>query len=189
MAKQPSQGTRALARNQALQLLFQAEGVKRPVRRVLEDEYLVTNGPASDYAQELSCQCEDHLSQIDPVLAAYSERWALSRMHSVDRNILRLALYELLFEEGVEDSVVINEAVKMAHDFGGDESYSFVNGILGRIARDLAQGVDIMHKGQQTAEAPSTSEAEDEWAQPEAADAAQADDAGAETADPDISEA
>lgn len=188
MAYQPPQGTRALSRNQALQLLFQAEGVKRPVRRVLEDEYLVTNGPASDYAQELACLCEDHLAQIDPVLAAYSERWALSRMHSVDRNILRLALYELLFEESVEDSVVINEAVKMAHDFGGDESYSFVNGILGRIVRDRAQGIDILRKGQEEV-ASEASEVENAWAGPEAADAALADDASAEAADSDISEA
>lgn len=188
MAHQPHQGSRSLSRNQALQLLFQAEGVQRPVRRVLEDEYLVTSGPADEYAQELCCLCEDHLAQIDPVLDAYSERWALSRMHAVDRNILRLALYELLFEEGVEDSVVINEAVRMAHDFGGDESYSFVNGILGRIARDRAQGIDILQAGQEDSES-SDSEAEGEWAAPEAADAALADDPGAEAADPDISEA
>ena len=84
--------------------------------------------------------------------------------------------------------MVINEAVKMAHDFGGDESYSFVNGILGRIARDRAQGVDILRKGQEAA-APVASGAKDAWAEPEAADAALADDASAEAADPDISEA
>ena len=75
---------------------------------------------------------------IDKHLAATSENWALARMPIVDRSILRLATYEMMYVDDVPTSVTINEAVELAKDFGGeDESPRFVNGVLGRIAKIL----------------------------------------------------
>ena len=81
---------------------------------------------------------EAHRVAIDKHLAATSENWALARMPIVDRSILRLATYEMMYVDDVPTSVTINEAVELAKDFGGeDESPRFVNGVLGRIAKIL----------------------------------------------------
>ena len=90
-------------------------------------------------------------------LTATSENWALARMPIVDRSILRLATYEMMYVDDVPTSVTINEAVELAKDFGGeDESPRFVNGVLGRIARSMegdgagaadAVGADIAAAG------------------------------------------
>ena len=77
--------------------------------------------------------------QIDAALRAVSENWALERMPGADRNLLRIAVYELrLAPEKLDDAVIINEAVEIAKAYGTDESASFVNGVLGRIARDTS---------------------------------------------------
>ena len=77
---------------------------------------------------------EAHQTEIDASLADISEHWAVSRMPLVDRNILRLAVYEILYVDDIPDSVSINEAVEMAKSYGGEDSSKFVNGVLGRLA-------------------------------------------------------
>lgn len=133
---------RTLARSQALQLLFQAEILGRTVDDVLAGDYLLARAseeasPLVPYAAELARGCYAHISEIDRGLARVSENWALDRMPGSDRNLLRLAVYELRFSpERVDDAVVINEAVEIAKAYGTDESASFVNGVLGRVVRD-----------------------------------------------------
>ena len=78
----------------------------------------------------------EHRSRIDEVLAAVSVDWPLDRMPAVDRNVLRIGAYELLFGEGVPEGVVISEAVELATALSTDESPKFVNGVLARVARD-----------------------------------------------------
>lgn len=89
------------------------------------------------YAQELMSGIVSHLDEIDAWIADTAENWTLSRMPIVDRNIIRLATYEIAFCDDVPTGVAINEAVEIAKTFGGDESPKFVNGVLGRIATAL----------------------------------------------------
>ena len=78
----------------------------------------------------------EKLPEIDEEITQAAEGWKLSRMNKVDLSIIRLAAYELIFDEYVPGKVAINEAVELAKNFGGDTSGSFVNGILGKIAKD-----------------------------------------------------
>lgn len=80
----------------------------------------------------------EHLDEIDGTLNLASSGWKVSRMSKVDVNILRLAVYEMKYDEDVPVKVAINEAVELAKKFGGDDSSSFVNGILGKIAKELS---------------------------------------------------
>jgi N utilization substance protein B len=126
---------RTRARRQALQILYQGEITGDAVSRILEERtFSVEDGEPSDYCRELVLGAEAFLAEIDGRIESTSENWSLGRMPFVDRNILRLAVYEILHEDDVPDSVAINEAVEMAKLYGGEDSSKFVNGVLGRIA-------------------------------------------------------
>lgn len=126
---------RTRARRQALQILYQSEITEQTVAAILLDEsYSDEDGEPSDYARELATGTEQNAGVIDAEIEATSQHWTLMRMPFVDRNILRLAVYEIMFEPDVPDSVAINEAVEMAKAYGTDDSPKFVNGVLGRIA-------------------------------------------------------
>ena len=86
------------------------------------------------YMEEKYNKVRDSLGKIDEILNGTSRGWKTSRMNRVDLTVLRLGVYELCFDEDVPTGVAINEAVEIAKKFGGDDSGSFVNGILGRIA-------------------------------------------------------
>lgn len=89
-----------------------------------------------EYMQSKYENIKAHLDEIDALLNEKSKGWKTSRMSKVDLSILRLAVYEIKFDEDVPVKVAINEAVEIAKSFGGDASASFVNGILGKIAKD-----------------------------------------------------
>ena len=136
---------RTLARSQALQVLFQAEALDMPVGDVLSGDYLISKGPLDSYAIELARGAYDHIDEIDSALVAVSKNWDLRRMPASDRNLLRIAVYELRLanpEDPIDTAVVINEAVEIAKAYGTDESARFVNGVLGRIAREENLPVD-----------------------------------------------
>lgn len=96
--------------------------------------------PLPDYAVQLVQGVEDHKADIDERLARVSSNWSVGRMPVADRCILRLAAFEMLYVDATPVSVAINEAVDLAKYFGGqDESSQFVNGVLGRIAREAAE--------------------------------------------------
>ena len=137
-------GGRTLARSQALQLLFQAEANSRSVIEVLDGDYALSEGPLDDYARRLALGADERRPDLDAVISARSTGWSLSRLNTVDRNILRLALYEMLSVEEVDIAVSIDECVELAKAYGTDESSRFVNGILGRVADDLEAGVDVV---------------------------------------------
>ena len=86
------------------------------------------------YIQNKFENIREKISEIDDILNQCSKGWKTSRMGKVDLSILRLAVYEVLFDEEVPDKVAINEAVELAKKFGGDESPSFINGVLGKVA-------------------------------------------------------
>ena len=137
-------GGRTLARSQALQLLFQAEANSRAVLSILDGDYALSEGPLDDYARRLALGADERRPDLDAVIAARSTGWSISRMNAVDRNLLRLALYEMLYVDEVDVAVTIDECVELAKAYGTDESSRFVNGILGRVADDLEAGVDVV---------------------------------------------
>lgn len=113
---------RTLARSQALQLLFQAEATDSPLERVLEGDFLISKGPLDPYALELCRGAYEHIDRIDCALRAVAKNWDLMRMPGADRNLLRIAVYEMRFltDEEVSDAIVINEAVELAKAYGTD---------------------------------------------------------------------
>jgi len=130
---------RTLARRCALQVLYQSEILDAPASAIAVDErHIDEEGVLTEYAYALLSGVEEHQSSIDDYLQETSENWALGRMPIVDRSILRLATYEMIYVDDVPFSVSINEAVELAKDFGGeDDSPRFVNGVLGCIAKIL----------------------------------------------------
>jgi len=133
---------RTRARQCALQVLYTSEIQGCTPAEVMGSErFLMEEGELSEYAEELVRGVTRNIMSIDAKLASTSENWSVARMPIVDRCVLRLAAYEMLYEDAVPVSVSINEAVELAKDFGGeDESHRFVNGVLGRIARQMEEG-------------------------------------------------
>jgi N utilization substance protein B len=126
---------RTRARRQALQILYQREITGESVASILASgTYNIEDGEPSEYCRALALGTEERQAEIDAEIEATSQHWTLMRMPFVDRNILRLATFEILYEPEVPDSVAINEAVEMAKVYGGEDSSKFVNGVLGRIA-------------------------------------------------------
>lgn len=128
---------RSKARKRALDLLFEAELRGEPVLALLEQRTADRSGddapPVPEYAANLVRRVQAHRERIDELLAAYAEGWTLDRMPAVDRNILRIGAYELLWADDVPDGVAISEAVELAKDLSTDSSPSFVNGLLARL--------------------------------------------------------
>lgn len=133
---------RTRARSNAVQVLYTSEIQGKPATELLAAGSVPPEvGELSDYAVKLIEGVEAYRSVIDGHLASTSENWSVSRMPVLDRSILRLATYEMVYVKDVPVSVAINEAVELAKDFGGkDESPNFVNGVLGRIARGIEAG-------------------------------------------------
>jgi N utilization substance protein B len=129
---------RTKARKRALDVLFESEVRGLPLDGTLEERLALQDPPIGDYSVELVRGVREHQEQIDQLLTTYSQGWTLDRMPSVDRNVLRLGVFELLYAEGVPDAVALSEAVSMARELSTDESPSFVNGVLGGILRDKA---------------------------------------------------
>ena len=132
---------RSRARRLAMQILYQRDITGESVGVILRTKaYSVEDGEPDDFCRQLVTGVEMHLPEIDETIGTVSENWSVSRMPLVDRNILRLATYEVLFVDDVPPSVAINEAVELAKVFGGEDSSKFVNGVLGKIAeRHAAQ--------------------------------------------------
>ena len=84
----------------------------------------------------------DRRARIDELIAEYSQDWTLDRLPAVDRNVLRLGIYELLWVDDVPDAVAISEALHLVRELSTDESPAFVNGVLGQIARDKQSLID-----------------------------------------------
>jgi N utilization substance protein B len=126
---------RSRARRQALQILYQSDITGERIEEILATEtYSVEDGEPDDFCRSLVAGVGGHLDEIDGVLGEVSEHWVVSRMPFVDRNILRMATFEIFYGDDVPASVSINEAVELAKTYGGEDSSKFVNGVLGKIA-------------------------------------------------------
>lgn len=136
---------RSKARKRAFQILFEADQRGAPVGDVLADwiRHARTDPrqpPVTEYTMDLVEGYAKHAERIDELLSTYSVGWTLDRMPDVDRSILRLGAYELLWTEETPDAVVLDEAVQLAKEFSTDDSPSFVNGLLGRL-KDLGPSI------------------------------------------------
>ena len=126
---------RSKARKRALDVLFASDVRGESATTALETAIADGEGPTNDYTTVLVRGVEEHRDHIDEVLGQYAEGWTLQRMPAVDRNVLRLGVWELLYAADVPDSVAISEAMALVTDLSTDESPHFVNGILGAIQR------------------------------------------------------
>ncbi|MHB8840323.1 MAG: transcription antitermination factor NusB [Candidatus Aquicultor sp.] len=130
---------RRKARKDALEILYEKEITGQPLEQILENRELARGEKPSEFTMELVEGVAKHTDQIDSIISEHTDNWTLDRMPIVDRNLIRIGLYELLYEEDIPYSVSINEAVELAKIYGMEESSKFVNGILGRIATELKE--------------------------------------------------
>ena len=125
---------RSKARKRALDILFEADLRGLPTLELLSERQSVGDMPVQPYAAELVRGVASHSERIDELISWNLVDWTLERMPAVDRNILRIGVYELLWADDVPDGVAISEAVLLARDLPTDASPAFVNGLLARIA-------------------------------------------------------
>lgn len=124
---------RSKARKRALDAIFQADLTNKPIIEIQDD----TEIEDKKYSDILINGIKEHQVQIDSMISDSLTNWTIDRIPRVDRNILRVAVYELLFQKDVPVNVVISEAVKLAEDLSTDESASFVNGTLANISKKI----------------------------------------------------
>jgi N utilization substance protein B len=124
---------RRKARKRALDILYESDLRGTDVLATAKDRLAQADPPVPEYAVEIVEGVTARRARIDELLTTYAEGWTLDRMPAVDRNILRVAIYELLWNDDVPDAVAIDEAVELAKELSTDESPRFVNGLLGRL--------------------------------------------------------
>lgn len=129
---------RSKARKRAVDVLYESDVRGIDSLSTLRDKLALADPPVNEYTVELVEGVSRHHERIDQILADYAEGWSLGRMPGVDRAVLRLGIYELLWRDDVPDAVAIDEAVELAKVLSTDESPRFVNGVLGRVLRDRA---------------------------------------------------
>ena len=128
---------RSKARKRALDLIFAAEARgQQPVDALREAT--ADDRPTNDYTLTLVEGVSEHLDRLDELIRRYARGWTLERMPAVDRNVLRLGIYEVLYVDDVPDAVAVSEALALVRQLSTDESPSFVNGLLGAVVRDKA---------------------------------------------------
>jgi N utilization substance protein B len=132
-------GARRRSRESALKILFAREVSRLPVDEVIELHWqnMEDLHEGAAYAEQLARGTAAELEELDRRIQDVSTHWKISRMASVDRNILRLAAYELLHVQDVPKRVALNEAIEIAKRFGAEDSWAFINGILDKLAEGL----------------------------------------------------
>ena len=132
---------RTEAREYALQQLYKYDITAEPVKVLdlfwVEDKEV--EAPVNDFALQLVSGAIKHLKQIDKKISGFAANWELKRMAAVDRNVLRLGAFELLYLDDIPAKVSINEAVDLAKKYSGEEAGKFVNGILDSIKKDCGK--------------------------------------------------
>jgi transcription antitermination protein NusB len=124
---------RTKARKRALDVLYESELRDVDLGGTLPDRVATGDPPVNPYTVTLVEGVAAHRARIDELLDAHAEGWSLARMPIVDRNLLRIAMYEILYVDDVPDAVAVSEAVHLASELSTDESSGFVNGLLARL--------------------------------------------------------
>lgn len=133
--------SRRIARELVLQSLFQIDFTKAEPEKALaaamEEQGVEAEDTAVTYARNVLLGTVAKMAEIDAKISGHAKNWELSRMPIVDRNILRMAVYEMLFaDEKQPVNIAVNEAVELAKLYGSEKSGSFINGVLGQLMRD-----------------------------------------------------
>jgi N utilization substance protein B len=137
-------GARRTARERALQALYQLEMADGAADDALAAAWAASSGDSPDpetqrFALELVSGVRSHLGEIDALVREYSQHWRIDRMTRIDRNVLRIGIFELKYRPEIPRSVSIDEAVELGKKYGTEDSSAFVNGLLDRIAQALAK--------------------------------------------------
>jgi N utilization substance protein B len=129
----PGEDVRSSARERAVHFLYEAESRSLPVSEIVSAQVLAVD----DLVSSLTAGVASRQSQLDEMITEYSHTWTIHRMPAIDRNVLRLAIYELIDRPEVPTAVIINEAVELAKRFSTEESGRYVNGVLSAIAKQV----------------------------------------------------
>lgn len=129
-------GARTKARKRALDVLYASEVRREDPVGALDRAIADGEAPTNEYTAALVRGVVEHQTRIDDLLASYAQGWSLERMPAVDRNVLRLGVFEILYVDDVPDAVAVTEAMNLVRDLSTDESPAFVNGVLGSILRN-----------------------------------------------------
>jgi N utilization substance protein B len=124
---------RTKARKRAVDVLYEADVRSRDRRALLAERVADGNPPVPEHSIRLVEGVDEHASRIDELIDTHASGWSIDRLPDVDRAILRMAVYELLWADDVPDAVVIDEAVELAKTLSTDDSPAYVNGVLGAI--------------------------------------------------------
>ncbi|OIJ16876.1 transcription antitermination factor NusB [Anaerobacillus alkalilacustris] len=131
---------RRLARVKAVQSLFQVDmsgtDKNEAISNVLEN-----NEKKDEFLEQLVTGTLDHLETIDKIFSAHLQNWKIDRVGNVDRAVIRMGIFEMMFIDEIPINVSLNEAIDVAKSFGGEESGRFVNGVLSKVAETLKTGV------------------------------------------------
>lgn len=147
-------GVRRRAREHSLQFLYQVDLLKSSSERIDIDKQInlywankdkQPEREVIDFSNRINAGTAENLDAVDEIISKYSKNWKLSRISKIDMNILRIAVYELLFIKDVPAKVVINEAIEIAKKYGTEESGSFINGILDNISKSIKKEVKHDH--------------------------------------------
>jgi len=132
-----SMSARRKARKRALDVLYEADLRQAPITDVLEryvERLPLPRSEQLDYTMALAEGVARHRDRVDDLIGSFAEGWTLDRMPVVDRNLARIAVFELLYRDDIDDAVAITEAVELAKTLSTEDSPRFLNGLLGRIA-------------------------------------------------------
>ena len=127
---------RSKARKRALDLLYASELRGESAAEALDRAIADGEGPTNEHTVLLVRGVADNSARLDEIITSYAQGWTLSRMPAVDRNVLRLGIFEVLQVDDVPDSVAVSEAVNLVRELSTDESPGFINGILAAVVRD-----------------------------------------------------
>ena len=130
---------RRKSRELALQALYQLNITKQDATALLTqfEKHFLPDGEPDEFLRRLVLGVLKHCGELDRLIERYSENWRLDRIDVIDRNILRMALFELLYCEDIPPKVTINEAIDLGKRYGSEDSGSFINGILDRIQNEV----------------------------------------------------
>ncbi len=140
--------SRTKARVVALQTLYEVDLTTHSIGSVLEDRSVESDLDATEYdfAREIAVGVHNNTAELDKLIAAHAPEWPLDQVAVIDRNILRIALWEVAFYRLTPLKVGINEAVELAKSFGTDSSPRFINGVLGSLAENLNKIIQSVKK-------------------------------------------
>lgn len=128
-------------RELALKVLYAYDIGKNDTESIMQQLFTEENieETGREFCRVLVAGVIANVEEIDQLICKYSMDWPLDRMAAVDRNLMRIALFEFLFSDGVPGAVAVNEALEVAKNYGSEESPRFINGILGNILKDIVQ--------------------------------------------------